>query len=164
VLTGTLWEGRASSFTDDLGTGITELDHDATFRFANLDLPDHVGTWGAGNLLDDSVLDELAAACRCTSSFPGAFEPHWVEVGNTERGADGRWLSETGRANFDRSQFVVDGGVLLNKPLRPALEAVYRQAADLQVRRVLAYVVPAPGERAETSRLGERKPAPTPTA
>ncbi|WP_344634513.1 patatin-like phospholipase family protein [Kitasatospora cystarginea] len=34
ILTGTLWEGRTTSFTDDMGIGITEVDHDATFRFA----------------------------------------------------------------------------------------------------------------------------------
>jgi patatin-related protein len=152
VLTGTLWAGRSSSFTDDIGTGITEVDHDATFRFANSGLLRKAG----GHLLDETVLEELAAACRCTSSFPGAFEPHWVEVKDTDRQDDGRWASKAGRANFAESQYVIDGGVLLNKPLRPALEAVHSQAADTQVRRVLAYVVPAPGEQPTA-------PAPAPT-
>jgi hypothetical protein len=52
--------------------------------------------------------------------------------------------SAAGLASFPNSQFVIDGGVLLNKPIRPALEAIYRQPAERQVRRVLAYVVPDP--------------------
>jgi hypothetical protein len=35
ILTGTLWDGRLSTFTDDMGTNITEQDHDATFRFVS---------------------------------------------------------------------------------------------------------------------------------
>ena len=70
---------------------------------------------------------------------------------------DGRWPSEAGRANFRRSQFVIDGGILRNKPIRPAIDAVYRQPADQQVRRILAYVVPDPGEAA----TGPGKPAVT---
>jgi patatin-related protein len=84
-------------------------------------------------------------ASRCTASFPGAFEPFWVDVPGGGRVGD-RWQSSAGLANFAQSQFVVDGGLLLNKPIRPAIEAVYRQAAAQQVRRVLAYVVPDPGE------------------
>ena len=37
------------------------------------------------------------------------------------------------------SRWVVDGGVLANQPLRPALRAIFRQPASRQVRRVLAY-------------------------
>ena len=40
------------------------------------------------------------------------------------------------------SRWVIDGGVLANQPLRPALRAIFRQPASRQVRRVLAFVVP----------------------
>jgi patatin-related protein len=111
ILTGTLWQGRTTSFTDDLGAGITELDHDARFQFtlnnAERSIP------------DDQLINKLAAAARCTSSFPGAFEPHFVEVDESAEkvlhGADSMWDWGAGDANFARSQFVVDGGVLLNK-------------------------------------------------
>ena len=53
--------------------------------------------------------------------------------------------SSGGMATFRPPAFAVDGGVLLNKPIRPALEAIYRQAASAQVRRLLVYVVPDPG-------------------
>ncbi|MGW2370997.1 patatin-like protein [Kitasatospora sp. NPDC001683] len=146
ILTGTLWEGRTTSFTDDLGVGITEVDHDATFRFAK----PVAGRPALGDLAVDGDVDgvvkKLASAARCTSSFPGAFEPHWVDVEASTTAGDGPWPSSAGGANFRQSQYVLDGGVLLNKPIRPALEAVYRQPAGIQVRRVLAYVVPDPGE------------------
>ncbi|MDV6011454.1 patatin-like protein [Haloechinothrix sp. LS1_15] len=147
ILTGTLWHGRSSTFTDDLGTSLSEVDHDATFRFSTTELPAAPeGAPACGDLTDPGVVEQLAAAARCTSSFPGAFEPRWVSVHPEESGVDNRYASDAGRADFRRSQFVVDGGVLLNRPLRPALDAIYRQPADVQVRRLLAYVVPNPAE------------------
>lgn len=159
LLTGTLWEGRTSSFTDDMNTAISERDYDATFRFSS-SLPRGDGRGRSGDLNDDGVVGQLAAAARCTSSFPAAFEPHWVNV-DGDVGPDGRRPSDAGRVNFSRPQYVVDGGVLLNKPLRPALEAIYRQPAGLQVRRVLAYVVPHPGEPTSETVLAERPDVPT---
>lgn len=145
LLTGTLWDGRRSSFTDDMDASITEVDHDATFRFSTVEVPSSK----CGDLTAPGVVQELAVAARCSSSFPGAFEPFLVTVEPGGCGPDGRYPSAAGRANFAESQFVVDGGLLLNKPLRPALEAIYRQPAELQVRRLLTYVVPDPAEPAE---------------
>jgi patatin-related protein len=157
ILTGTLWQGRTTSFTDDLGAGITELDHDARFQFAlnsaDGPVPD-----------DDQLIKKLAAAARCTSSFPGAFEPHFVRVDESTKkvthGPDSMWDSGAGDANFAQSQFVVDGGVLLNKPIRPALEAIYRQTAEAQVRRILAYVAPT----ADDPRVSEQSEEDIPPA
>ncbi|WP_217560892.1 patatin-like protein [Streptomyces sp. GbtcB6] len=165
ILSGTLWRGRESSFSDDLGVRITETDHDALFRFG----------WRADGPADSTVcdldgpdaVDRLAAAARCTSSFPAAFEPHWVEVSGEAAGGEGLWETAAGTANFGTSQYVVDGGLLLNKPVRPALEAVYRQPAQWQVRRVLAYVVPDPGEQQPPQRPFAEEPTtrePLPTA
>ncbi len=152
-LSGTLWNGRRTAFTDDLGHRLEEVDHDATFHFSSD--PEVLGEepWAThrGDLRDVHVADELALASRCTSSFPGAFEPQQVDVDARE---GDRWPSQAGRTDFADSQLVVDGGVLHNKPVRPALEAVYRQPAGNQVRRVLAYVVPDPGESARTQTPG----------
>lgn len=164
ILTGTLWRGRKSSFSDDMGMNITEVDYDATFRFANLGISKPGGPV-SGDLASEGVIDELAAAARCSSSFPGAFEPHWVKVGSADGVGDRRLGSAAGRANYDESQFLVDGGVLLNKPIRPALEAVYRQPGEAQVRRILAYVAPNPGEeqpRLAAAADGGTPPAPPP--
>jgi patatin-related protein len=163
-LTGTLWDGRTSVFTDDMGTAIAERDHDATFRFF-LDAPRDLVTTpppACGNLATAGVIDELARAARCTSSFPAAFEPHYVTVEPGDGGADHRTPSSAGRANFAEPQYVVDGGVLLNKPIRPALQAIYEKPAELQVRRVMAYVVPDPGEPpvAPSIQAGQDRAAP----
>jgi patatin-related protein len=144
ILTGTLWKGRSTSFTDDMAATITEVDHDATFRFQSRS--DTSVPRVCGDLDSDEVIAELAAAARCTASFPGAFEPHWVRVEGTDDVHDTRWSSTAGRANFASSQYVVDGGILLNKPIRPVLEAIYQQTAEYQVRRLLAYVAPGPAE------------------
>jgi patatin-related protein len=150
-LTGTLWEGRRSFFADDMGRRITEVDYDATFHFTSD--PEIVTAAAAstdrGDLLSPAVTAQLAVASRCTASFPAAFEPFPVTIDDSGvQLPDGRWASDGGRANFQRSQFLIDGGILRNKPIRPAIDAVYKQPADQQVRRVLAYVVPDPGEPA----------------
>ena len=143
IITGTLWDGRSSFFTDDMGARITEIDYDATFHFTKDSTPAGKGsTIRAGDLMTGGVLDELAVAGRCTSSFPGAFEPHWVKVQPAVGVGEGKWDSDAGVADFAESQYLIDGGVLLNAPIRPALEAIYRQTAELQVRRVLAYIAP----------------------
>ncbi|AGL19303.1 patatin-like protein [Actinoplanes sp. N902-109] len=144
-LTGTLYSGRRSRFTDDMGARIDEIDHDTTFHFCS------DGSCPSGDLREAATMDKVAAASRCTSSFPGAFEPHYVRVEGDavvdDRDAR-RWATTAGPATFDTSQYVIDGGILLNKPIRPALEAIYRKPAEGDVRRVLAYVAPTPGGRA----------------
>ncbi|HEU5268092.1 MAG TPA: patatin-like protein, partial [Jatrophihabitans sp.] len=155
ILTGTLWNGRKTRFADDMGVAITERDYNATFRFTSRPPADDTRR-PAGQLTrpdrgPDAVLDQLASAARCTSSFPAAFETHYVKVTKRDPNAigpepPGRWPSSAGQSNFDTSQYVLDGGILLNKPLRPALDAIYSQTAQQQVRRVLGYVVPDPGE------------------
>lgn len=161
-LTGTLWQGRRSFYADDMGRRMTEQDYDATFHFTSdvEVLGNTPESRRRGNLHDESVTDQLAVASRCTASFPAAFEPFRVFVDAAPNGgglrlADGRWASDAGRTNFELSQFVIDGGILRNKPIRPAIDAVYRQPADQQVRRILTYVVPDPGEPA----TGPGKPA-----
>jgi patatin-related protein len=164
ILTGTLWEGRTTSFTDDMGATIREVDHDATFRFQSR--TDSSGPRVCGDLDSDEVIAELAAAARCTASFPGAFEPHLVRVDDADTVGDARWPSTAGRANFAGSQYVVDGGILLNKPIRPVLQAIYQQTAEYQVRRLLAYVAPGPGD-APGSATGQQvadEPGPLPAA
>lgn len=164
-LTGTLWQGRQTLFDDDMGRRIVEVDYDATFLFSSD--PELVGTGTRyGNLEDGDVVNQLAVASRSTASFPGAFEPVKVERmlrdDGKEQGSFGeRWWSTGGLSSADGTRYVVDGGVLLNKPIRPAINAVYRQSAGPQVRRLLVYVVPDPGERALTT---PTDPGPLPKA
>jgi hypothetical protein len=48
--------------------------------------------------------------------------------------------------NATRSHFVADGGLMMNRPIKPLLEAVFDRPAERQVRRALLYVVPSPGD------------------
>ncbi len=85
-LTGTLYAGRRTRFADDMGAGIDEIDHDAAFHFSN------DGACRAGDLRFRETMGKLAVASRCTSSFPGAFEPHFVAVdGRIVDDRDARW-------------------------------------------------------------------------
>lgn len=146
ILTGTLFTGRETAFTDDMGVGITERDYDARFNFTRASIDTEAEHPNNGNLDNKkAVISQLAAAARCTSSFPGAFEPHFVKIKDGS-GVGPRWPSKAGQANFSVSQYVIDGGVLLNKPVRPALEAIYKQTGENQIRRILAYIVPDAAE------------------
>ncbi|MBA2638676.1 MAG: patatin-like protein [Nocardioidaceae bacterium] len=101
-----------------------------------------------------AVADRLALASRCTASFPIAFEPFFVPVGKAVGGTRGPADVDArpdmhGIADFDLSRWVIDGGILLNTPLRPVLEAIAAAPAELQTRRVLLLVVPDPAVQPE---------------
>ncbi|GII10259.1 hypothetical protein Ppa06_40570 [Planomonospora parontospora subsp. parontospora] len=145
MITGTLMNGEHVPFHDDFGSPVTEIDSAGMFRFAR-----DAGTRPEEDPFHFShdVVHRLALAARCTSSFPVAFEPGFAPVG--DRGPDGLHpdLGAAGArpavASFAPSRYVLDGGVLLNRPVEPALAAIYRQPAERQVRRLLMYVNPAP--------------------
>lgn len=72
-----------------------------------------------------------------------AFEPSFCPVAteHSAPGMDELHPNMARVASFDRSRWVIDGGVLVNTPLRPALDVVATLPADAEVRRVFAYVV-----------------------
>jgi len=128
-ITTTLLGGEASRFTDEYGTLVRDIDHHGLFSFTGAQLT-------AGNV------PALALAARCSASFPVAFEPGLIPIGAD--GGDGH----PDMAQFTGTQvtqFAADGGLLANRPLGPALQAVFDRAADREVRRVLAFVVPLVG-------------------
>lgn len=136
-LTTTLLQGEPGRYVDDLGTPINDVNHRAYFHFQHriersdfLDAP-------------DKLIASLAKAARSTASFPFAFEPSSVT-------ADDQLKSEEGQA-LQGMRFVVDGGVLDNKPFRGALQAIFSMPRQGGVRRVLAYVNPDPGSDAQRS-------------
>lgn len=138
IMTTTLLNADARTFADDLGSLLPDAVHAGQFRFQR----------GAGIAEDDfargDILDRLARAARSTASFPGAFEASFVRIGEEKTRYGGPDMKEN--ADFDESRFVVDGAVLVNKPIGPALRAIFAQPAGGQaVRRVFAYVVPDPG-------------------
>lgn len=128
-ITTTLLSGEASTFTDAYGTLVRDIDHHGLFKFTTKDLT-------------HQNVPALALAARCSASFPVAFEPSLVPIGS-DIGASHPDMSRFTEAQV--TQFAADGGLLANQPLGPALQAVFDQPADRDVRRVLAFVVPLLG-------------------
>ncbi|AOR30354.1 hypothetical protein BFF78_04155 [Streptomyces fodineus] len=130
-ITTTLLDGVQRTFRDDYGTAVRDVDHHGLFTFAPEDLA------------KDGVQDALALAARASASFPVAFEPAYVPVG-TARPASHPDMSAYLAAGC-ATQFCADGGLLANRPLGPALQAIFDRPAGKEVRRVLTYVVPCVG-------------------
>jgi len=146
MMTGTSLAGRPTTQADDFGSRVHDVDHRILFRFRRG--PDVKPGPEDDPFVKKGIADRLALAARSTASFPGAFEPSYCPA--TE--ASTRVPNRPDRPNLsgfaeglDQDAFVVDGGVLMNKPLHPALDAIFEQRADRSVRRVLVYVVPDPG-------------------
>ena len=112
---------------------------------------------GAGSAAPDGVVDQLAYAARCTSSFPMAFEPGRVHVRGAVvpeetprpdmRGA----CSETGLPDLSAAPApgphdaqVADGGLLDNVPVAWAIRAIAAARATAPVDRWLLYLQPVP--------------------
>ena len=139
LVTTTLLNGEDSRLVDHFGTQIPDVRHNGLFKF------------NREQLMEDPLLvRRLALAARSSASFPVAFEPSWVPC--NDGAADGAHPSMQGIADFHGSHFVIDGGVLMNRPIEPALNAMFAMPADAKdVRRVVLYVVPDPGETLETA-------------
>jgi patatin-related protein len=135
LITTTLLQGETRNMTDDYGTVIRDVDHHGLFHFTKKDL-------AGGD--PQTVIRQLALAARSSASYPGAFEASFCPV---DPGRNGRGRPDMGSVfNATMSHYVVDGGLLANKPIEPALNAIFEHPAQAPVRRVLAYVVPEPGE------------------
>ncbi len=135
IMTTTMLRGERLDFDDDFGTTVHDVIHRGQFVFRREGARDDFAT--------QADAERLALASRSTASFPAAFEASFVPVdGSTDEPfrPDMR-----GIANFSSSRFVMDGGVLVNKPISPVLRTIFSMPAEQQVRRVLAYVVPDPG-------------------
>lgn len=152
MMTGSLLVGRDSASPDDFGSLIVDSDHRALFRFRRGGGSGHAP--GCSHRAELAANDDftgtgaasrLALAARSSASFPVVFEPSFVPIGDDD--ATPERPNMRCYANFRKSRYVLDGGVLMNKPIEPALQAIFELPASRQVRRVLAYVVPDPGER-----------------
>ena len=145
-VTSTLLDGESREFPDDFDERIVDTDHQLLFTFRY-----DPGGDNDFDRTDEPARKRLAKAARSSASFPGAFEPTLVEVGD-DAGLD----MSTVIAEADRisgNAWMVDGGVLMNRPIAPAINAIFNQVTERSVRRVLAYVHPDPA----TARL--RPPA-----
>ncbi|WP_284747948.1 patatin-like protein [Amycolatopsis sp. RTGN1] len=127
LLTSTMIDGENVRFDDALGNMVRDSDHRLLFRFRD-------PQW------TDAALRPLALAARSTASFPGAFELSYLPI--TREGADPGHPDLKEYTSAARSHWLTDGGVLLNKPIRPALREIFERPAEVDVRRLLLYVVP----------------------
>ncbi|MEV6106123.1 patatin-like protein [Streptomyces sp. NPDC051940] len=146
LITTTLLDGLPTPFPDDYGTTIRDTSHLGLFTF------------DGKQLRAPGAPAALALAARSSASFPGAFEPAFVPVG---RSGDAEHPDMKPYVRDHRaSQYCADGGLLANRPVGPALQAIFDRPAHRQVRRVLAYVVPSPGAvpDAHRQRRDEHRP------
>jgi len=145
IITGTLLHPHYRGTPDAFGSVVHDVDHRAEFTFRRGDSAHHrpgCPHRSAVDRRDDfaeaGTTSRLALAARTSASFPFAFEASFCPVG--EEGPDAEHPDMTCHANFETSRFAIDGGVLVNKPLGPALRAVFAEPARRNVRRVVAYL------------------------
>jgi patatin-related protein len=139
-ITTTLLHGQNGRFTDDYGNAIVDSNNRGLFTFSK------------AQLVAPGVVDKLALAARSSASFPVAFEPSFVPIGedvDAEHEPEARmrgWHPDMAPyANFNQPTWAVDGGLLANRPIGPLLRSVLARRADREVRRVLLFVVPSTG-------------------
>jgi patatin-related protein len=175
----TVLQGNQLVTTDALGQPLPQSLHAGRLRWSRWPSPERDP--GTDKPLPDpfapdrirATAAELALAARASASFPVAFEPTFVPVGEGRRPAQGgqpaSWVSGRPaddqrvrpdlesvvaswgevRHSRDRSRFAVDGGLLANTPTHYALRAIQAMPADRPVRRVMLLVyphAPMPGE------------------
>ncbi|WET78931.1 patatin-like protein [Amycolatopsis sp. QT-25] len=142
LLTGTMIDGETTRFDDALGNLVRDTEHRLLFRFD-------------GPLWTDDVVGPLALAARSTASFPGAFELSRMPIGERTGPLHPDMTRYT---DVTRSHWLTDGGVLLNKPLRPALREIFERQSHSDVRRLLLYVVPTAEREAERVAVDPERP------
>jgi patatin-related protein len=152
-ITTTMMSGETSRFTDSYGTLVPDVDHHGLFTF------DERALAPQDAYSDGSSLTALALAARSSASFPGAFEPSFIPIGEPGESDPGVPARPDMRdyANMTRSHWVADGGLLANRPLSPLLSTVFARPADREVRRILAFVVPDGGGNANPEDTPEDK-------
>jgi patatin-related protein len=138
-ITTTLLHGQNGRFTDDYGNAVVDSNNRGMFTFSRT------------QLVASGIVDKLALAARSSASFPVAFEPSFVPIGagiddKDEPASMRGWHPDMApHANFTEPRWVVDGGLLANRPIGPLLRSILARRADREVRRVLLFVVPSTG-------------------
>ena len=133
VLTATTLSAELVDHADDRGTPIVEPVHHARFCFDEDDFAT------ANTTQCKKLVRQLALAARTSASFPGAFEASFVPVGAADEEVD-----MAGIASFASSKWAIDGGVLVNKPIGPAIDLLRERRPVRDGKRVLFYVNPDP--------------------
>lgn len=133
----TLFEPTSVPFTDAVGRTLHDATYQGVFCFQGTD------TFG-----DPQFPAKVALAARSSAAHPGGFEPSWVPINPDPSEAspvsDGLHPDMQTVANWKGSRYTLDGGLVMNRPLEPAVRAIYEQRASREVRRLLLFVVPDP--------------------
>jgi patatin-related protein len=136
-ITTTLLHGENGRFTDDYGNAVIDSNNRGLFTFSK------------GQLVASGIVDGLALAARSSASFPVAFESSFVPIGEDGKDEPANmrgWHPDMAPyANLTQSAWVVDGGLLANRPIGPLLRSIFARGSDREVRRVLLFVVPSTG-------------------
>src|SRR3954464_271833 len=134
-MTATSLEGDVSSFKLN-EQDIEARSHQRVFRFRYRGPDVHQRNIGdeEHNDFDAKHRSLLALAARASASFPMVFKPVSISRQEFKR------LSP----ELERDSLHIDGGILHNKPIRLALDAVFHRRSDKQVDRRLFYVEPIP--------------------
>ncbi len=160
TLATTVLRGNQLVTTDALGQKMPQELHAARLRWSRWPIPERMpdgsqrpDPFSAAAIRHTAA--QLALAARASASFPVAFEPTFIPVGEdldkTSRtledqavrpDLDGVVESWGDPARTDRSRFAVDGGLLANTPTAYALSAIQAMPASGPVRRVLLLVYP----------------------
>ncbi|MGE0878930.1 MAG: patatin-like protein [Acidimicrobiia bacterium] len=149
VMTASVLQPRTLPFFDDFGSKIVEPDHRAQFHF-------DTKTLRASAATQSTLVAQLARAARTSASFPGAFEASWLQKGAAHGHPDMEAVS-----NLTASGWAVDGGVLQNEPVGPAVDLVLERPAGQEIRRVMMYINPDPGGTADEAVGADLSVAPT---
>jgi patatin-related protein len=147
TVTVSMIQGEPVPFVDDYGTPMTQANHRGRIQFVRTE-------WTSEEedpFRSPTLVRQLALAARSTASFPGAFEPSLIPVGIS---AGESHPDMSGIARFASTRYVLDGGILMNQPMQPALQAIADQPASRQVRRILVYVNPDPQLKEESDSDG----------
>lgn len=149
TLTTTLLHGRPNPLADDFDAPINDPDHRGTFHFQRgLELC-------VDDFVDAHLAEQLALAARATASFPLAFEPVFCPpVPAAPENAPHMGAVRS----FPTGRYLLDGGILDNKPIDQALNALASLGSKGEGRRVICYVVPSSGENASDQLDNPDKP------
>lgn len=134
-VTTTLLAGETGRFTDAFGSLVQDVDQRGVFTFTDK------------QLAMASTIPALALAARSSASYPFAFEPSFLPFTEGTPETDGVPPRPAMHhyTNTTRSHWVVDGGLLDNRPIGLLLRSIFDRPARRQVRRVLLFVVPSAG-------------------
>lgn len=131
---------------------------------------------------------QLAWGARVSASIPGVFEPVYLPTTESSAQAANRVRAASGRGpgpgnsgaapgptayplpNFGErlridgravtpGVWAVDGGLVNNLPLGDALDRIFEQGSETEVRRVVLYVSPTPGTVANPGELPGTEPS-----